>query len=139
MEKFKYLGVAFTSDGRQDEELVVGSHKASAVMQSLYHSVVLKRELSKRATLLIFQSIFVSILIYDHESCGMTKKAQSQMQASQMKLLRKSKGTVFDKCRNTAIPESLDIESLLLRIKRSPLRWYDHASRILHKRFTKQT
>ena len=32
MEKFKYLGVAFTSDGRQDEELDVQSGKASAVM-----------------------------------------------------------------------------------------------------------
>ena len=31
-EKFKYPGVAFTSDGRQDEELDVQSGKKSAVM-----------------------------------------------------------------------------------------------------------
>ena len=48
VEKFKYLGVAFTSDGRQDEELDVWSGKASAVMQTLHHSVVLKRELSRK-------------------------------------------------------------------------------------------
>ena len=48
MEKFKYLGVSFTSDGRQDEELDVRSGKASAVMRALHHSVVLKRELSRK-------------------------------------------------------------------------------------------
>ena len=32
VEKFKYLGVAFTSDGRQDEEVDTQTGKASAVM-----------------------------------------------------------------------------------------------------------
>ena len=32
VKKFKYLGVAFTSDGRQDEELNVRSGKANAVI-----------------------------------------------------------------------------------------------------------
>ena len=44
VEKFKYLGVAFTSDGKQDEELDSRSVKASAVMRALHHSVVLKRD-----------------------------------------------------------------------------------------------
>ena len=43
--KFKYLGVAFTIDGRQDEELDVRSGKASAIMRALHHSIALKREL----------------------------------------------------------------------------------------------
>ena len=34
VEKFKYLGVAFTSDERQDKELDVRSRKASAVNES---------------------------------------------------------------------------------------------------------
>ena len=50
MEQFKYLGVAFTSDGRQDEELNVRSDKASDVIRALHHSVVLKRELSRKKT-----------------------------------------------------------------------------------------
>ena len=36
VEKFKYLGVAFTSDGRQDEELDTRIGKASAVMRALH-------------------------------------------------------------------------------------------------------
>ena len=56
VEKFKYLGVAFTSDGRQDEELDTRIGKASAVTQALHYSVVLKQELSKKAKLSIFKA-----------------------------------------------------------------------------------
>ena len=42
VEKFKYLGVAFTSDGRQDEELDTRIGKASAVMRALHYSIVMK-------------------------------------------------------------------------------------------------
>ena len=45
MEKFKYLGVGFTSDVRQDEELDTRIGKDSAVMRALLYSVVMKREL----------------------------------------------------------------------------------------------
>ena len=39
VEKLKYLGVAFTSNGRQDEELDTRIGKASAVMRALLYSV----------------------------------------------------------------------------------------------------
>ena len=50
-EKFKYLGVSFTSDGRQNSELDIRIGKASTVMRQLHRSVVLKRELCTRAKL----------------------------------------------------------------------------------------
>ena len=40
VEKFKYLGVAFTRDGRQDDELDTRIGKASAVMRALHYTVV---------------------------------------------------------------------------------------------------
>ena len=58
VEKFRYLGVAFTSDGRQDEELVTRIGKASAVTRPLRYSVVMKRESSKKGKALNFQSSF---------------------------------------------------------------------------------
>ena len=40
VEKFKYLGVKFNSDGRQNEEMDVQSGKAQAEMQALHHLVL---------------------------------------------------------------------------------------------------
>ena len=68
VEKFKYLGVAFTRDGRQVEDLYTRVDKASAVMRALHYSVLMKRELSKKAKLSIFKTVFVPILTYGHES-----------------------------------------------------------------------
>ena len=99
-----YLGVAFTNDGRQDEELDVQSGKASAVMRTFHHPIVLKRKLSRKTKLSVFMSIFVPILTHGLESWLMTERMRSQMQASEMRFLRKIKGfTMFEKVRNTAI------------------------------------
>ena len=140
VEKFKYLEFAFASDGRQDEESVVRSGKTSAVIQALHHSIVLNRlKLLRKAKLLVFQSTFVPILIYGQESWVMTERVRSQMPASEMRFLRKIKGvTMFDRFCNTAIQESLNIESILFRIERYQLRWFGHVSRVPQERFPKQ-
>ena len=139
VEKFKYLGVAFTSDGRQDEELNTRIGKASAVMRVLHYSVVMKRELPKKAKLSIFKAVFVPILTYGHESWAMTERMRSQVQASEMRFLRRIEGvTLFNKVRSSEIRKSLNIEPLLLRIERSQLRWFGHVSRMPQERLPKQ-
>ena len=139
VEKFKYLGVAFTSDGRQDEELDTRIGKASAVMRALHYSVVMKRELSKKAKLSIFKAVFVPILTYGHEPWVMTKRVRSQVQASEMRFLRRIEGvTLFNKVRSSKIRKSLKIEPLLLRTERSQLRWFGHVSRMPQERLPKQ-
>ena len=60
VEKFKYLGVTFMSDGRQDEELDTQISKANAVMQALPFSVVMKQELSKKRQNYQFSKQFLS-------------------------------------------------------------------------------
>ena len=88
----------------------------------------------------MLKSIFVPILTYGHESWAMTERVRSQMQASKTRFLQNIKGvTMFDKHRNTAIHESLDIESLYLRIKRFQLRWLGYVSRMAQERFLKPT
>ena len=139
VEKLKYLGVAFTSDGRQDEELDTQTDKASAVTRALHYSVVMKRELSKKAKLSIFQAVFVPILTYDHESWVVTERMRSQVQASEMRFLQKIEGvTLFNEVRSSEIRKSLNIEPLLLRIERSQLRWFGQVSRIPQERLPKQ-
>ena len=79
VEKFKYLGVAFTSDGSQNEELDTQIGKVSAVMRALHYLVVMKRALLKKEKLSIFKAVFVPILTYGHESWVMTKRVRLQV------------------------------------------------------------
>ena len=89
------------SDGGQDEELDTQIGKASAVMRPLHYSFVMKRELSKKAKLSIFKAVFVPILTYGHESWIVTKRVRSQVQASEVRFLRKIEGvTLFNKVRS---------------------------------------
>ena len=70
--KFKYLGVAFTNDGRQNKELGISVCKAIAIMKALHYSVVMRRFSScetkivkNEAKLSIFETVFVpSYLLY---------------------------------------------------------------------------
>ena len=113
---------------------ILGSH--SRVMKGK----TLQRKLLRKAKLSVFKSTFVPILIFGHESLVITKTVLLQMQASEIRFLRKIKGvTMFDKHRNTEIRKSLDIESLLLRIESSQLRWFGHVSRMPDERLHKQT
>ena len=57
VEKFKHLEVVFTSDRREDKELDTRIGKAIAEMRALHHSVVMKRELSKKTNLSIFKTV----------------------------------------------------------------------------------
>ena len=69
----------------------------------------------------------------------MTKRVQSQVQASEMSFLRKIEGVaLFDKVRSSEIRKSVNIEPLLLRIERPQLRWFGHVSRMPQERLPKQ-
>ncbi|KAK3519394.1 hypothetical protein QTP70_027533 [Hemibagrus guttatus] len=76
VEEFKYLGVLFTSEGRMDREIDRRIGAAAAVMRSMYRSVVVKKELSRKAKLLIYQSIYAPTLTYGHELWVMTERVR---------------------------------------------------------------
>ena len=62
VEEFKYLRVLFTREGRMEREINRRIGAASAVMRTLHRSVVVKRELSRKAKLSIYQLIYVPAL-----------------------------------------------------------------------------
>ncbi|KAL0274579.1 UNVERIFIED_CONTAM: hypothetical protein PYX00_002680 [Menopon gallinae] len=120
VEKFKYLGVWFTSDGGTDEEIASRIGRAGAVMQQLGRSVVRRAGPSREAKLSIYRT-------------------RSRIQAAEMRFLRAVAGvTRIDRCRNAAIREGLQVEPLLLHIERSMLRWFGHVLRLSPTRLVKQ-
>ena len=83
VEEFKYLGALFTSEGRMEREIDRRVGAAAAVMWSLYRSVVVKRELSWKIKLSIYQSIIdVATLYYGHELLVVTERIRSRIQAA---------------------------------------------------------
>ena len=69
----------------------------------------------------------------------MTERMRSQVQASEMRFLRRIEGvTLFNKMRSSEIRKSLNIDPLLLRIERSQLKWFGHVSRMPQERLPKQ-
>jgi len=62
---------------------------ASAVMRALYRSVVVKRELSQKAKLSIYRSVYIPTLTYGHELWVVTERMRCRIQAAEMSFLRR--------------------------------------------------
>ncbi|KAI3352628.1 hypothetical protein L3Q82_019215 [Scortum barcoo] len=92
VEEFKYLGVLFTSEGKIEREIDRRIGAASAVMRSVYRTVVVKKELSRKAKLSIYRSIYVPTLTYGHELWVMTERTRSRIQAAEMSFLHRVAG-----------------------------------------------
>ena len=69
----------------------------------------------------------------------MTEILRSYVQAFEMRFLRRIQGvTLFNKVRSFCVRKSLNIEPLLLQIKRFQLRWFGHVSRMPQERLPQQ-
>ncbi|KAK0147792.1 Craniofacial development protein 2 [Merluccius polli] len=109
VEEFKYLGVLFTSEGRMEQEIDRQIGAASAVMWTLHGSVVVKRELSQKAKLSIYQSIYVPALTYGHELWVVTERTRLGVQVAEMSFLRRVAGlSLRDRVRSSVIREELE-------------------------------
>ncbi|KAK3511556.1 hypothetical protein QTP70_009656 [Hemibagrus guttatus] len=94
-------------------------------------SVVVKKKLSWKAKLSIYQSIYVPTLTYGHELCVMTERVRSRIQAAEMSFLHRVAGrSLRDKVRSSVTREELGVEPLLLHIERGQLRWLGHLFRM---------
>ncbi|KAF7644066.1 hypothetical protein LDENG_00228770, partial [Lucifuga dentata] len=127
------------SEGRMGREIDRRIGAASEVLQMLHRTIVVKRELSQKARLSIYQSIYVLILTYGYELWVVTKRTRSWIQAEEMRFLRRVSGlTLRDRVRSSDIQEGLRVEPLLLHIERSQLRWFGHLIRMPPGRLSRE-
>ena len=109
-EKFKYLGVIFSSDCRQDNEA-----------PALPISCTETRTVCKSKAF-CSQISFFPILTYGHECWVMTERARSRVQAAEMGFLRKVRGlSLLDKVKSNDIRQFLNNKLLLFYIARTTL------------------
>ncbi|KAK0133884.1 PAN2-PAN3 deadenylation complex catalytic subunit PAN2 [Merluccius polli] len=99
--------------GRTEREIDRRIGAASAVTRTLRGSVVVKRELSRKAKLSIYQSIYVPALTYEQDR---------GYKRPEMSFLRRVAGlSLRDRVRSSVIREELGVDPLLLRVERSQM------------------
>ncbi|TWW54384.1 hypothetical protein D4764_0180610 [Takifugu flavidus] len=107
VEEFKYLGVFFTSEGRMEQEIDRRISVASAVMRTLHRSVVVKRELSRKA-----------------------ERTRSRVQAAEMSFLRRVAGLFL----RDRLGCPLDASLVRRPLGRPRTHWRDYVSRLVWER-----
>lgn len=123
VKKFKYLRVSFTSGVTIEWEIDRGISAASAVMQTLYWPVVAERELSWRAKLSNYRSIFVPAFIWSW--AVVTERMRLQMQVAEMgSLCQEAWLNRRDRCGVGTSWGDLRVKSLRFHIKSSQLGWF---------------
>lgn len=138
VDEFKYLGVKFTSDGRQDKEIDRRIAQASIVARELWKMVMCNSKLSRDAKLTIFRSLYRSTLTYGHEAWILNQRTRSRIQAAEMRFLRRIVGvTRMDRIRNEDIRQDLGVEALLLTVEKSQMRWLGHVLRMAPDRLAR--
>jgi len=99
-------------------------------MPVLYRCIVVKREVSQRANLLICCSIYVLTLTYGHELWVVTERTRLRIQAAKMSFFCSSSLSHRYWVRSSDIRRELRVEPLLLHVERSQLRWFRHLIRM---------
>ena len=91
------------------------------------------------AQLALFKSLLSSTLIYGQESWILTERTRSQIQAAEMRVLRRIVGvTRLDRIRNTRIWDAFNLETLLLNTEKTQLRWLGRVHRMGPDRLVKK-
>ena len=90
VKKFKYFGVEFSNDARRDCEIDRRIGSASAILRSLYRSIVTKKEVSQRTKMAIFNAVYRPTLAYVYEQWVMTERIRSRIRAAEMRFLRRA-------------------------------------------------
>ena len=80
-KELKYLRVLL-SEGMMGREIDSRIGAAGAVLHALHRTVVMKRELSRKAKLSIYWSILVPTLTYSHECWAVTERTRLRVEQS---------------------------------------------------------
>jgi len=107
--------------------------KANRVLSELCCSMFTKWVHLITAKLLVFKLVYAPIFTCAHESCLLTGRLLSQVQAAEMTFLRRSHCvTRRDKVRSSETRKTLNVDPIF-RIQRSQLQWCDQVTRIPKK------
>lgn len=139
VEIFKYLGISIHQEGKEEAEINNRIESGIKLYYAMNKAFITKREISKKAKITVFNTIFKPILTYGSESWILNNQTKSKIQALEMRYLRAVKGvTRRDRIKNEKIREELGVEPILQSIERQKLKWFGHMTRMEEERLAKR-
>ncbi|KAI8518904.1 hypothetical protein Bbelb_021610 [Branchiostoma belcheri] len=129
VERFSYLGGTITSDCRSYADIHLRIGRASAAMASL-KSVWSNRKLSLQTKLRLYNSLVLSILMYNSETWTLTATHELRVNAFDTRCLRRLLGIRwFDRVSNATLRDITKQPPLTSKIRLARLRLFGHIAR----------
>ena len=139
VDRFKYLGVTISADGRMEGEI---SQRVSEGMKvfGAVRKVWEGKRMSVKAKMGMYKSIVVPTVLYGCEAWNLNKSERKRVDVMEMKCLRSVCGVKrIDRVRNDDVRARCGNEvSLLERADRGVLRWFGHVERMDDERIVKK-
>ena len=131
VDQYKYLGALFTKNGKINEEIKHRIKQATNIYYQINQTIIGKTEIDTKTKLQIYKTVYTPTLLYGAESWPTNDKINQQIQAAEMKYLRRvANKTKRDKERNTKIRETLKVTPIGYDIENRQLKWYGHVKRM---------
>ena len=131
VQTFQYLGIMIEETGKIDMEIAERIKKTNNLYYTLNKGFINKKEISRQTKMKVYKTIYRPILTYGCESWVLSQQQKSNIQAVEMKYLRRVKEiTRRDRIRNDRIREELEINSISDFIEQRQLSWWGHLQRL---------
>lgn len=139
VQTYEYLGVLINKDGRIDQEIKHRISKGNRTYYQINNTLIGKKEISIKAKMHLYKTIYTPTLLYSSETWTMTDKQKSKITTAEMRYLRRVVGkTRRDRVRNRSIRDDLELAPLVEDIKIKQLQWYGHLVRMSNERYPKK-
>ena len=131
VESFFYLGSEIGQSINVEREVSLRLEKAGKVYQIWRKKVFHSRALSIATKVRVFRTLVLSVLLYGAETWTVTQHDICKLKSFQMRCLRDILGiTLWNRVRNTDIPERTGMVSVEDQLKQRRLQWFGHVWRM---------
>lgn len=139
VQAYKYLGSVINSRGNSEDELMARIKAANRLYAALRRKFLDHKEITQETKISIFKSMYLPVLLHGGENWILTGRQEKQIQAMEMKYLRRVIGARrIDKKRNEDIRKQLHVKSAKLYLEEKKLRWFGHLVRMEENRQVKK-
>ena len=133
----KNLGGVYTEDGGNDAEI---AHRIAQVGRAAgaVYPLLKDQHMGLEVKRVIYENVLTPIMMYGAETWCTTRRQESRIQATEMRMLRAMIGkTRRDRIRNERVRQEVGVVPVLRRIDVARLRWWGHLERMPENRMAK--